>query len=93
MTFDEKRETLSEIDEDILLADGFEDALIGHVQLFNQVTALYDRGKCLEILMSRDGLSQEEAEEFFETNVTGAFVGEKTPAFATLFREEKGEKP
>lgn len=83
MTFNDKRETLSEISEEILLADGFEDALLGYVQIFNKTAALYDRTKCIEIL-TRDGMSHDEAEEYFEFNVTGAYVGDHTPAFATL---------
>jgi len=85
MTHAEKREALSEIDPEILLADGFEDALIGHVQIFSKTAALYDRAKCIKILRKRDGMTEEEAEEFFEFNVAGAYVGEHTPAFATFF--------
>ena len=31
--------------------------------------------------MERDGMSDEEAVEYFEFNVTGAWVGENTPIF------------
>jgi hypothetical protein len=44
--------------------------------------AVYDRQKCIEILM-RD-MSEEDAHEYFEFNVIGAFVGENTPAFIEL---------
>ena len=67
-----------------LLADGFEEAFIGVIQRFNTHCTLYDRAKCIKILMERDGMSEEEAEEYFEFNVVGAWVGEETPAFATL---------
>jgi hypothetical protein len=85
MTPAEKREAIAELNEDALLADGFEDALVGYVQVFNKTIALYDRAKCISILMSRDGMSEEESEEFFEFNVVGAYVGEHTPAFASFF--------
>jgi len=81
------REALAEIDPEILLADGFEDALVGHVQVFSKIVALYDRAKCIKILMKRDKMTREEAEEFFEFNVTGAYVGERTPGFATFFEK------
>lgn len=81
--YEEKKELLAEIDEKILLADGFEDALVGYAEIFNRVIATYDRRKCIEILMNRDGMTEEEAEEFFSYNVTGSFVGEYTPAFIT----------
>jgi hypothetical protein len=83
-TFSEKKEALAELDENILLADGFDGALIGYVEIFNKTVALYDKDKCLKILM-QSGMSYDEAVEYFEYNVTGAYVGEYTPAFATIF--------
>lgn len=68
------------------LADGFEDALIGWVQRFNATVPLYDRERCIEILVQRDGMDYEAAEEFFDFNVVGAWVGDGTPAFATVLR-------
>ena len=80
----EMRAHLTEQDPDLLFADGFDLALLGCVQRFNQTVVLYDRQKCIQVLMNRDGMSSEEAEEFFEFNVVGAFVGDYTPAFATI---------
>lgn len=80
-------EALSAIDEEIRLADGFEDALIGYVERASQpAVALYDREKCIKVLMKRDKMDRESAVEFFDFNVVGAFVGEHTPAFATVLR-------
>lgn len=77
---------LANANPEALLADGFEDALIGHVQQFNKgPLALYDREKCIGILMERDGMDRDSAEEFFDFNVQGAWVGEGTPAFAVLY--------
>jgi len=70
----------------ILHADGFEEALLGHAQQFNKEFAVYDRDMCIKIL-ARD-MPLDEAEEFFEYNVIGAYVGEFTPAFLTL-KEDK----
>jgi hypothetical protein len=66
-----------------LLADGYEAALIGYVQQFNRVLAVYDWDKCIQILMSQ-GMSWEDAQEFFEFNTLGAWMGEATPVFAKL---------
>jgi hypothetical protein len=85
MTFAEKREVIADVDEEILLADGFEDALAGYVRVFTRTAALYDHEKCISILVKRDGMSYEEAHEYFEFNVVGAYVGEHTPAFGTFF--------
>ena len=59
--------------------------MIGVGQQFNKALAVYDRQKCIEILMERDGMSDEEAVEYFEYNVTGAWVGEYTPIFLETF--------
>lgn len=83
MTKDEMVEALAE--NEALLADGFEDALIGYAERFSSgPIAMYDKDKCLGILMQRDGLSWDEASEFFEFNVQGAWVGDKTPVYVSL---------
>jgi hypothetical protein len=87
-----KIDYLAEIDENMLLADGFEDALIGIAERYGQPpVALYDRDKCLEILLERDGTSSEEAWEFFDYNVLGSYVGEYTPIFAVFIRGDEND--
>jgi hypothetical protein len=69
-------------DEEFLLADGFEDAFVGVVAgKLREPVACYDREKCIAVLMTRDGMAEEEAEEFFAYNTEDAWVGEKTPVF------------
>ena len=63
-----------------LLADGFEEALIGLGTQFNKEVAVYDYEKCIAILM-RAGMDHEEASKYMDFNVTGAYVGEHTPVF------------
>jgi hypothetical protein len=75
------REDLSDINPEALLADGFEDALIGICYRAGQPPiAAYSRRKCIELLVEQ-GLTGEDAEEHFEFNVVGAWVGEGTPVF------------
>jgi len=57
--------------------------LIGFGYQFNKTLAVYDRNKCLNILMST-GMDYEEAVEYFEFNVVGSYVGETTPVFISL---------
>jgi len=83
---------LREMNPEVLLADGFEEALMGTAQVFSKTVALYDREKCIQVLVKRDGMSREDAEEYFDFNVTGAYVGEMTPAFATVLRNPSEEK-
>jgi hypothetical protein len=75
------KETLAEISPEALLADGFDEALVGIARQFTNTLALYSYDKCVEILMRRDGMSHEGAIEFMEYNVVGAWVGQNTPAF------------
>jgi len=62
--------------EDILKADGFDDAVIGIET--NSMRLVYSVSKCLAILEA-DGMDYEEAREYFDFNVSGAYVGEQTP--------------
>jgi hypothetical protein len=70
-----------ETEYELLFADGFDEAILGVVQQFHRYIVLYDREKCIEILM-KDG-TREEAEEYFEFNVVGGWHGEQTPCFLT----------
>lgn len=63
-------------DEEFLKADGFDDAIIGVDEMTMRL--IYSVTKCIDILIS-EGLTDEEALEFFDFNVGGAYVGEKTP--------------
>lgn len=68
--------------DDILLADGFDDAFLGVVEGFGlERKACYDTEKCIEILMDDGEMRRCEAEEYFNFNVIGAYVGERTPIF------------
>lgn len=81
LTFEEKKAHLAECNPSAYLFDGFENAMIGVVQQFsNPVVAGYDYDKCIEILMTRDKMSEEDAIEFFEFNTTGCGLGPNTPA-------------
>lgn len=65
-------------DETFLKADGFDEAIIGACEDFNTpVRLIYSVQKCLDILMN--DMSYEEALEYFDFNISGANVGDKTP--------------
>ena len=61
-----------------LFADGFDDAIIG----MSSDVVVYDRDKCIAILAA--DMSYDEAEEYFDYNVSGAYVGEYTPLFIEM---------
>lgn len=83
----EVKEYLGELYEDVLFADGYDDAIMGYAERCGLTVVLYDSRKCIEILVERDGMTEEEAWEWFSYNVLGAYVGEKTPMFAFLKEE------
>jgi len=61
--------------EKILKADGFDEAIIGIET--DSMRLIYSVSKCIEILC-RD-MSEEDALEHFDFNVSGSYVGEQTP--------------
>ena len=62
-------------DNDFLKAIGFDDAVIGLDM--STMRLIYSETKCIDILSEQMG--SVEAVEYFEFNIKGAFVGEKTP--------------
>jgi len=85
MSIEEIKHYITQHNDEALFADGFEDALIGVGVIFNRSLATYDMRKCIDILMKRDGMTEEEAVEYFDFNVTGSYVGENTPVFVEMF--------
>lgn len=74
------REHLDSMGQDILLMDDLDDAIIGVSQRINEpILAVYSWEKIIEVLMERDGMDFDEAVEFSEFNILGAWVGENTP--------------
>lgn len=63
-------------DEEILIADGFDSAVIGIEQ--NTMRLIYSVRECIEILVV-GGMSIEESIEYFDFNVKSPYVGDKTP--------------
>jgi hypothetical protein len=72
-------------EEEFLKADGFDDAIIG-VE-YNSMKLIYSTDLMHKILVDRDGMSDDDAIEFLEFNVFGAYVGEKTPIYCREFKD------
>ena len=67
--------------EPLLKMDGFDDCIAGVVERIGQEPIIcYDKTKVLD-QMVKDGMTYEEAVEYFEYNQMGAWVGERTPCF------------
>ena len=66
----------------MLKADGFDKAFIGVCHRAGQEPVIaYDYHKCIAVLVEDQNMSYDEAVEYFQFNVAGAYVGEYTPAF------------
>ena len=90
------REEIAEINEEALIIDGFDDAIIGMAERINLGPVVaYDEEKIIDILIAQmelddtDGMTDDEIEgekvtmaiEHFEYNIKGAWLGENTPVF------------
>lgn len=82
------REHLMEIleEEECLTADGFDEALVGCTYGAN-VVAVYDINKMIEVLIA-EGMEYDDAVEFIEYNIVGAYMGEKTPQYVNFVTQE-----
>jgi hypothetical protein len=70
---------ISEEYPDLLIIDGFDEAIIGVVERAGLLAVCYDRSKILRIL-TRD-MSEIEALEYYEFNILGAYMGESSPVY------------
>lgn len=94
MTVAEIIEQLEEMtDGEAILYPNYEEALVGIcIQFGRPPVALYDRDKCIEILMMDmkehdPEEAYEMAVEHFEFNTLGCWAGEYTPAFTVGQRQ------
>ena len=85
MNVKDKLQFINEGYPDVLIADGFDKAIMGIVERsgMNPVV-LYNKDKCLKTLQNRDGMSESEAIEFYYYNIVGAHMGDYTPCFAEI---------
>jgi hypothetical protein len=75
-------EEIEDINPEALLCDGFDEAIIGMAERINLGPVVaYDVDKMLEIMVERDGMTYEEAIEYFDYNILGAWMGENTPVY------------
>ena len=65
---------------EILFADGYDKAIAGVVWDGERTRVVYTTEKILSILME-DGMSYDEASEYFDFNVAGSYMGVYTPLY------------
>ena len=70
-----------ELDEETIILDGLDDCVVGVSEEFGKGQRLpYDRDKILKKLQF-DGMTYEEAFEFYDYNILGLYAGELNPIF------------
>jgi hypothetical protein len=67
------------LDPELLFADGYDDCIIGMTFRAEVPVVIYSADRMIEKL-AKD-MSYEEAQEFFDFNVEGAYMGERTPVY------------
>ncbi len=88
-TLQEARIDMINGDEELVFADGLDDAIVGvGVRCGQPNVVVYNVQKVIDILMTRDEMSHEEAEEFFSFNIEGAWIGERTPMWLHDLEED-----
>ena len=65
----------------MITADGFDSCIIGKD---SRDRAVYDADAMIDVLVSRDDMTREEAEEFFWYNIDGSHLGDETPIYVFL---------
>ena len=71
----------SDDEPEIMFADGYDKAIAGVVWDGERTRVVYKTEGILKILMERDEMSYDEAAEFFDFNVAGAYMGVYTPLY------------
>tara|TARA_R100001443_G_C3354758_1_gene177680 strand:- start:229 stop:471 length:243 start_codon:yes stop_codon:yes gene_type:complete len=65
-----------------IVLDGLDKAVIGSASTFGRDTVVaYDYRKIIDLLVNRDGMSYDEAVEYFDFNIGGLSAGERNPVF------------
>lgn len=79
---------MAEVNPESLFMKGFDDCIIGMCESADRLPIIaYDRNKIIKKLM-KEGMTIEEAEEYFEYNILGSYVGENTPVYITVMNAD-----
>ena len=74
----ELKETIAQLNPEALFADGHDHAIMGYS---SDGRVIYSVDQIVECLVERDGMTPDEAIEFFNFNIECAYVGKYTPIY------------
>ena len=86
MTTMTNRDLIAEYYPDLVVLDPlyYDKAIIGVVNRIGIEAVCYSSDRILDILVEEEGMSEEEAVEYFEYNIIGAYMGEHSPMFLSF---------
>ena len=67
--------------DDLLFADGYDDAIVGVCVGFDSGRVAYSIPKMIDICAQELAIDHDEAAEWLEYNTFGAYVGKHTPIY------------
>lgn len=70
-------ELAMETGESLIFWDGFDDAIVGVIEVEGVNRVVYSEAKCIHVLLNE--MSEEEAIDYFYTNMACCYLGEHTP--------------
>tara|TARA_R110001592_G_scaffold129656_5_gene342351 strand:+ start:198 stop:425 length:228 start_codon:yes stop_codon:yes gene_type:complete len=74
----------------MLKADGLDKAVLGvGMRCGKEDILVYSYDKCIKLFMENDKMTYEEAIDWMEYNVVGAWLGEQTPIFVRDLGEDE----
>jgi len=80
------------LNEDLLKIDGMDKALLGICMTWNDhvlVERLVYNGRVITEILIKKGMSEEDAQEYIDFNIVGAYVGDSTPIVMWLATMEE----
>ena len=82
------RDFLSELDPEILCADGYDEAIIGYSHVSGSFRAVYDMEKMVCVFMRTNDTTREEAVSYLQYNCWDSVAGERNPIYIDLITNE-----
>ena len=81
MNTKETQQVMKSNQDQTMMANGFEEAIIGLDTSGEVFRVVYDIDAIISILMERDEMTEEDAIDHFSYNIQGSYVGGGTPLY------------
>lgn len=76
---------INQIAEGAIILDGFDDCIVGVSEEFGRDSRIiYSKQRIIQKLIESSDMNMDDAEEYFNYNILGAYFGERNPIFLTI---------